>query len=81
MAQWKHLMMYYCQWPMIICGDQGFLQQPENARRIMRLNPDNDTLSSVGDDLGGSREFKYRGTEVGKDDCVYGIPPDRAFAL
>ena len=27
--------------------------------------------------LGGSREFKYRGTVVGKDDCVYGIP-DRA---
>jgi len=46
MAQWKHLMMYYCQWPMITC-------------------------------LGGSRELKYRGTVVGKDDCVYGIP-DRA---
>jgi len=39
----------------------------------MRLNPDNDTLSSVGDDL-GEGGFKYRGTVVGNDDCVYGIP-------
>ena len=45
---------------------------PSRARRIMRPNPDNDTLSSVGDDLG--RGYKYGGTVVGNDDCVYGIP-------
>jgi len=45
---------------------------PACARRIMRLNPDNDTLSSVGDDLGEG--YKYRGTVVGNDDCLYGIP-------
>eukprot|EP00554_Chaetoceros_debilis_P016314 CAMPEP_0194126960 /NCGR_PEP_ID=MMETSP0150-20130528/60266_1 /TAXON_ID=122233 /ORGANISM="Chaetoceros debilis, Strain MM31A-1" /LENGTH=284 /DNA_ID=CAMNT_0038820851 /DNA_START=490 /DNA_END=1343 /DNA_ORIENTATION=+ len=41
----------------------------------MRLNPDNDSLSSVGDDQGG--EFnKYSGTVVGKDDCLYNIPSE-----
>ena len=39
----------------------------------MRLNPDNDTLSSVGDDLGEGYR-KYFGTVVGNDDRVYGIP-------
>ena len=46
---------------------------PARARRIMRLNPDNDSLSSVGDDL-GEGEWKYSGTVVGSDDYVYGIP-------
>jgi hypothetical protein len=46
---------------------------PACARRIMKLNPDNDSLSSVGDDL-GEEEYKYSGTVVGNDDCVYGIP-------
>ena len=40
----------------------------------MRLNPDNDTLSSVGDDLGRGEYCKYSGTVVGNDDLVYGIP-------
>jgi hypothetical protein len=39
----------------------------------MKLNPDNDTLSSVGDDLGGG-VYKYWGTVIGNDDRVYGIP-------
>ena len=39
----------------------------------MRLNPNNDSLSSVGDDL-GEEGGKYRGTVVGNDDRVYGIP-------
>jgi hypothetical protein len=50
-----------------------YYTMPCNARRIMRLNPDNDSLSSVGDDL-GREGCKYRGTVVGNDDCVYGIP-------
>ena len=53
---------------------------PNNARRIMRLNPDNDTLSSVGDDL-GTRIFKYGGTVVGNDDCLYGIPLHAAHII
>jgi hypothetical protein len=47
---------------------------PLNARRILRLNPDNDSLSSVGGDLEGRRWWKYKETVVGNDDCVYGIP-------
>jgi hypothetical protein len=45
----------------------------------MRLNPDNDSLSSVGDDLGGGWD-KYWGTVVGNDDCLYGIP-DKATRI
>jgi hypothetical protein len=45
---------------------------PSNARRIMRLNPDNDSLSSVGNDLGEG--YKYIGTVVGNDNCVFCIP-------
>ena len=33
-----------------------------------------DTISSVGDDLGGRNGWKYSGTVVGIDGCVYGIP-------
>ena len=47
---------------------------PYNARRIMKLDPNNDdAMSSVGDDL-GDEEDKYIGTVVGIDGCVYGIP-------
>jgi hypothetical protein len=56
-----------------LAPDNYIYYMPSAACRIMRLNPDNDTLSSVGDDLGG-RRFKYSGTVVGNDDCLYGIP-------
>jgi hypothetical protein len=56
-----------------LAPDNSIYYMPFRARRIMRLNPDNDSLSSVGDDL-GREECKYRGTVVGNDDCVYGIP-------
>jgi hypothetical protein len=56
-----------------LATDNNIYYMPAFARRIMRLNPENDTLSSVGDDLGGVG-FKYSGTVVGKDDCLYGIP-------
>jgi hypothetical protein len=55
-----------------LASDNSIYFMPSRARRIMRPNPDNDTLSSVGDDLG--RGYKYGGTVVGNDDCVYGIP-------
>jgi hypothetical protein len=55
----------------------------------MKLNPDNDTLSSVGDDLGGGcvgdgygeGYGKYSGTVVGKDYCLYGIPDDNTHII
>jgi hypothetical protein len=58
-----------------LAADNSIYYMPRSARRIMRLNPDNDTLSSVGDDL-GSETFKYSGTVVGCDDFVYGIPSE-----
>jgi hypothetical protein len=56
-----------------LAPDNNIYYMPSNARRIMRLNPDNDSLSSVGDDLGWGYA-KYMGTVVGNDDCLYGIP-------
>ena len=56
-----------------LASDNRIYYVPSNARRIMRLNPDNDTLSIVGGDLGGGW-WKYGGTVVGNDDCVHGIP-------
>ena len=47
---------------------------PANARRIMKLDPNNnDAMTSVGDDL-GDEEWKCIATVVGIDGCVYGIP-------
>jgi hypothetical protein len=46
---------------------------PLNATHILKLNPENDSVASVGDDL-GDMDSKYRGTVVGKDNCLYGIP-------
>ena len=47
---------------------------PSNARRIMKLDPNNnDVISSVGDDLGDGC-FRYSRTVVSIDGCVYGIP-------
>jgi hypothetical protein len=57
-----------------LASDDYIYYMPYSARRIMRLNPDNDSLSSVGADLGVTRGWKYSGTVVGNDNCVYGIP-------
>ena len=47
---------------------------PLDARRIMKIDPNNnDAMSSVGDDLGRGYG-KYIGTVIGIDGCVYGIP-------
>ena len=56
-----------------LAADNNIYYMPYSARRIMKLNPDNDSLSRVGDDL-GEGGFKYCGTVVGNDDCLYGIP-------
>jgi hypothetical protein len=56
-----------------LAADKNIYYMPSYARRITRLNPDNDTLSSVGNDL-GEEGWKYSGTVVGNDDFVYGIP-------
>jgi len=65
-----------CLWSSgALASDKNIYYMPYCARRIMKLNPDNDTLSSVGDDLGGDEySYKYVGTVVGNDDYVYGIP-------
>jgi hypothetical protein len=54
-----------------LATDSHIYYMPYGARRIMRLNSNNDTLSSVGGDLGNN---KYRGTVVGNDEILYGIP-------
>ena len=56
-----------------LAPDNNIYYMPYYARRIMKLNADNDTCSSVGDNLGGGY-YKYKGTVVGNDDCMYGIP-------
>ena len=61
-------------WSGALAPDNYVYYMPYSARRIMRLNPDNDSLSSVGDALGRGVHSKYRGTVVGNDDRVYGIP-------
>jgi len=53
---------------------------PRCARRIMKLDPNNnDAMSSVGDDLGIG--WKYIGMVVGIDGCVYGLPFDADHIL
>ena len=57
--------------PLALDGCIYFM--PANVRRIMKLDPNNnDAMTSVGDDLG--KGWKYIGTVVGIDGCVYGIP-------
>jgi hypothetical protein len=56
-----------------LATDNSISYMPYSVRRIMKLNPDNDSLSSVGDDL-GEGGWKFSGTVVGNDDFVYGIP-------
>ena len=48
---------------------------PFNGRRILKLNPENDSVCSVGSDL-GPRLCKFAGTVLGNgnDGCLYGIP-------
>jgi hypothetical protein len=46
---------------------------PSNATHLLKLNPDNDSVASIGDQL-GDEYCKYSGTVLGKDNCLYGIP-------
>jgi len=63
-----------CMWISCAVALDGCIYfMPTNARRIMKLDPNNnDAMSSVGDDLGDG--WKYSGTVVGIDGCVYGMP-------
>ncbi len=60
-----------------LCGaladDRCIYCLPFNARRILKIDPSNDTVSSVGDDLVGD-SAKYVGTVKAKDGCLNGIP-------
>jgi hypothetical protein len=71
---------YDLWWSGALAPDNSIYYMPASARRIMRLDPDNDSLFSVGDDLGDGW-WKYRGTVVGNDDCVYGIPYSHATRI
>ena len=54
--------------------DRCIYCMPPSAHHIMKIDPNNnDTMSSVGDDL-GSGECKYSGMVVGIDGCVYDMP-------
>ena len=46
---------------------------PCHARRILKFDPENESVASVGEDLGDDRS-KYFGTVRGIDGCLYGIP-------
>jgi hypothetical protein len=59
-------------WSGALAADNNIYYMPSSSRRIMKLNLDNDSVFSVGDDL-GQGVLKYSGTVVGNDDCVYGI--------
>ena len=46
---------------------------PNTARRILKIDPVNDTVESVGEDLGG-QAHKYWGTVADENGIIYGIP-------
>ena len=64
-------------WMWLSCAaalDGCIYFMPCMARRIMKLDPNNnDAMTSVGVDLGDG-EWKYSGMVVGIDGCVYGMP-------
>jgi hypothetical protein len=69
-----------CKWLSgALAFDQCIYFMPYNARRILRLNPEDDTVASVGHDLGWGS--KYKGIVVGKDRCLYGIPRLMIFGI
>ena len=65
----------YYMWVSCAAAHDGCIYfMPANARRIMKLDPNNnDVMTSVGDDL-GDEEWKCIATVVGIDGCVYGLP-------
>ena len=62
-------------WMSCAAALDGYIYfMPANARRIMKIDPNNnDAMSSIGDDLGRG-QYKCVDTVVGIDGCVYGIP-------
>ena len=47
---------------------------PCHARRILKFDPENESVASVGEDLGVDGRSMYNGTVLGIDGCLYGIP-------
>ena len=47
---------------------------PSGARRILKFDPENESVASVGEDLGVDGRSMYNGTVLGIDGCLYGIP-------
>ena len=72
---------YYMWLSCALALDGCIYFMPCKARRIMKLDPNNnDAMSSVGNDLGHG-VWKYRGTVIGIDGCVYGIPDEKKRIL
>ncbi len=69
-----------CRWISgAIAFDNCIYFMPYNARRVLRLDPEDETVSSVGDDLGWGS--KYKGVVVGNDKCLYAIPRLMIFGI
>jgi len=56
-----------------LADDNRIYFMPCSSRRILKLDPATETLTSVGADL-GEEGGKYKGTVMGLDGCLYGIP-------
>lgn len=56
-----------------LAADGCIYFMPLTAHHILKFNPYNDTVSSVGVALGKGWS-KYSGTVAGNDNCLYGIP-------
>ena len=64
-----------------LASDGCIYYMPYNARRILKLDPENDdSLSLVGDDF-GEEDDKYNGAIAGTDGFIYGLPNNRTLQI